>query len=830
MGIPGIYQEIGPGERIALAKLAIEKLEQAGRPLRIAIDISIWQFQHQAGRGGSNPALRTLYYRVLRLLSFSIQPIFVFDGPNKPPIKRNKRTGDYRGSVSDGLTKQTLELFGLPIHTAPGEAEAECALLQREGIVDAVLSEDVDTLMFGCGLTLRNWSSESRTGSHPPTHVSAYDAKKTKAGKSGLDREGMILVALLSGGDYNTEGVTGCGIKVACEAARAGFGKSLCRISQSDAAGMDRWRQNLTHELQTNESKYFRTKHKALKIPEDFPDRKVLGYYTHPVVSSPSRIKKLKDEICWNKEVDIAGLRDFVSNAFNWVNKIGAKKFIRGLAPALLIMKLRQRSDQQDTGREDVIFTAKSEMELVKSIAGQRTHLDTDGIPELRVVYSPIEIVGLDLDAEPDDEEIDYCRDGLAPLDEDGNIESYLSDDVDPQAPTSPSKRKGPTYDPTKPDRLWIPETIVKLGVPLKVQDYAESRRGPKVHTRAGTRARKEVGKGGMPKGAIEKFVQVSKHNVGGKVDKSLASDALESPAQQPSPSPANTSRAAELSKPNTPSIRDPDATRTRTTKASQGTSTKPKRDANPWTLSQKLNSSQPVAQVTKPIARQRKPSSPIPFEQRGLDDSVSPRPSGEGWSGPPPSKPPPTQRCAKSSVTSSIDVDSDDDDRAQHLPQHTARSPGWGDEPSSRKIRKPTARVFQSYRSEEVGNNRSPSPDLPAPSDIFTRDPSSASSSKESQELQVSGEPEAPIDLCSSPGRSASPHQAETVIPVTTSEAGELTQAKNGKKYIMLRESLPGSWKIVNEADFASTAGHRSRRNRAWRMSGVERIDLTED
>ena len=108
---------------------------------------------------------------------------------------------------------------------APGEAEAECALLQREGIVDAVLSEDVDTLMFGSGLTLRNWSSEGR-GNKSPTHVSAYYSKATKVGKSGLDREGMILVALMSGGDYITEGIPGCGIKAACEAARAGFGKS----------------------------------------------------------------------------------------------------------------------------------------------------------------------------------------------------------------------------------------------------------------------------------------------------------------------------------------------------------------------------------------------------------------------------------------------------------------------------------------------------------------------------------------------------------------------------------------------------------------------------
>lgn len=46
-----IYKEIGPGKRISLMKLAIQKLEESARPLRIAIDIAIWQFQAQAARG-----------------------------------------------------------------------------------------------------------------------------------------------------------------------------------------------------------------------------------------------------------------------------------------------------------------------------------------------------------------------------------------------------------------------------------------------------------------------------------------------------------------------------------------------------------------------------------------------------------------------------------------------------------------------------------------------------------------------------------------------------------------------------------------------------------
>ncbi len=58
------------------------------------------------------------------------------------------------------MGKRLIRLFGFRAHDAPGEAEAEFALLPQRGVVDAVLSEDVDTLMFGCTRTLRSWSAE----------------------------------------------------------------------------------------------------------------------------------------------------------------------------------------------------------------------------------------------------------------------------------------------------------------------------------------------------------------------------------------------------------------------------------------------------------------------------------------------------------------------------------------------------------------------------------------------------------------------------------------------------------------------------------------------
>ena len=82
---------------------------------------------------------------------------------------------------------------------------------------------------------------------------------------------------------------------------------------------------NLVHELQTNESKHFRIKHKALQIPESFPNKEVLGYYTHPIVSSATKLAKLKEGIEWDGEIDVAGLRVFVAEAFEWTRKSGAK-------------------------------------------------------------------------------------------------------------------------------------------------------------------------------------------------------------------------------------------------------------------------------------------------------------------------------------------------------------------------------------------------------------------------------------------------------------------------------------------------------------------------
>lgn len=138
------------------------------RGFRIGIDASIWFFHAAYGREGENPELRTLFFRCCRLLQMPLLPLFVFDGPKRPSIKRGKRIGGNAHWMTTGM-KNIIQAFGFEWRTAPGEAEAELAYLNRIGVIDAVLSDDVDTILFGATMVIRKYvSSLSMFHSHTP--------------------------------------------------------------------------------------------------------------------------------------------------------------------------------------------------------------------------------------------------------------------------------------------------------------------------------------------------------------------------------------------------------------------------------------------------------------------------------------------------------------------------------------------------------------------------------------------------------------------------------------------------------------------------------------
>lgn len=50
---------------------------------------------------------------------------------------------------------EIIEAFGFEWRVAPGEAEAELAYLNRVGVLDAVVTDDVDTFVFGAAVVIR---------------------------------------------------------------------------------------------------------------------------------------------------------------------------------------------------------------------------------------------------------------------------------------------------------------------------------------------------------------------------------------------------------------------------------------------------------------------------------------------------------------------------------------------------------------------------------------------------------------------------------------------------------------------------------------------------
>ena len=450
----------------------------------------------------------------------SIQPLFVFDGPHKPPFKRNKRTAPYTFSTPDYLVKNMLKLFGVPYIVAPGEAEAECALLQKEGVVDAVLSEDVDTLMFGCTKLLRNWNGDASRKGTTPTHVDMYDAHRIKTEKS-MDREGIVLAALMSGGDYMPEGIPSCGIKTACEAARGGFGSDLSSISKGDKDGLREWRERLEHELQSNESGFFRTRHKALKVPESFPDTSVLYYYSKPVVSAPDQVERYRRNIQWNAGMDVQSLRNFVVEAFEWRYKIGARHFVRGLAPSRLAAQMGSHmttpsSDQSSTS------PPPQRSNSIRKITKQRCHPSSDGMRELRISFVPADVVGIDLDNEVEQSQTASYESDL----EEDDQALGSADALETNESGSPLKKNNPTeYDPTKEQKDWMWEVLVKRRMPRTFAEWEASQQKPekvKVRRTRKPQTRAAPVEASIPKASLDSSVRITKLGVTREVVTSL--------------------------------------------------------------------------------------------------------------------------------------------------------------------------------------------------------------------------------------------------------------------------------------------------------------------
>jgi flap endonuclease GEN len=111
-----------------------------------------------------------------------------------------------------------LEMMGILCVTSDGEAEALCARLDADGVVDGCFTQDSDAFLYGARRVFRNFRVTKTRGGGGAT-FDVYDMDRIEALKE-LDRECLIALALLLGCDYDAAGVANVGKQKALDLLR----------------------------------------------------------------------------------------------------------------------------------------------------------------------------------------------------------------------------------------------------------------------------------------------------------------------------------------------------------------------------------------------------------------------------------------------------------------------------------------------------------------------------------------------------------------------------------------------------------------------------------
>jgi flap endonuclease-1 len=241
------------GDVLPRKKVTLETLSNK----KIAIDAynTLYQFlaiirgvggEHlKDSRGRVTSHLSGLFYRNINLLELNMKLVYVFDGA--PPelkateIERRRKQRDearrqYTVAVEAGdmvsarkfaeasttlrqdmvvESKQLLQAMGIPWVDAPSEGEAQAAVMATEGTVDAVGSQDHDSLLFGAPLLARNITISGRRRL-PSKNITIEVEPETISLRETLDaldmtREQLIDFGILMGTDFNPDGFKGIG-------------------------------------------------------------------------------------------------------------------------------------------------------------------------------------------------------------------------------------------------------------------------------------------------------------------------------------------------------------------------------------------------------------------------------------------------------------------------------------------------------------------------------------------------------------------------------------------------------------------------------------------
>jgi flap endonuclease-1 len=217
MGVKGLFTIIS-----TFANGSIETKHMSEyRGTTQAIDASLILYKYCLFGGNSNCHLDTCLHKTCTMLKYGIMPAWIFDGKS-PDIKlhtinkRKKVREDAQEKLTDpnlteeekikylklatALTrtniddvKKLLRLMGIVYIESAEEADIQCAELNINNVVDGVVSEDWDLLLFGCEKMLKNFFNK--------TQVVEINVKNLLK-ELDMNLEQLIDLSAILGNDY----------------------------------------------------------------------------------------------------------------------------------------------------------------------------------------------------------------------------------------------------------------------------------------------------------------------------------------------------------------------------------------------------------------------------------------------------------------------------------------------------------------------------------------------------------------------------------------------------------------------------------------------------
>ncbi|KAL3944272.1 MAG: hypothetical protein SGBAC_001666 [Bacillariaceae sp.] len=203
----------------------------------LAVDLSIWICEALTcsafERCKTDSSLHLVYTRTVKLLSLGIKLVVVVEGKRRSRHQegddsfRKRRSGTPFWNACQRCG-QMLKLLGVPVVRAKAEGEALCALLNAKGIVDGVISNDGDCLLYGAKVLYTKFSLDNLEKKmvmrYDCSNIQAcvddddgneYDNEREPKEIVTLDQSDLIAFAILTGSD-----AVGAGLpKVGCRKA-----------------------------------------------------------------------------------------------------------------------------------------------------------------------------------------------------------------------------------------------------------------------------------------------------------------------------------------------------------------------------------------------------------------------------------------------------------------------------------------------------------------------------------------------------------------------------------------------------------------------------------